>query len=334
MPTKQSPDEAELSRLLSQGEPPESPEHLDDTILQYAKSNAPIKEKDSFWLPQPWAAAAATLSIAAIAISVGISSFNSGDLDRSLSETVPLQVATSDAVLDEAIEVETTVLVREQQLATAEDSNIERQVAQNIATLASSTADEPEETTAGDLNNANTVVEEQEPQVAFSASAAAAPVSLNQAQIEESTDAISADDSAGLQALAAADVDTANEAEVQSGLAAAPQLARRATSATVSTQALSIEAIEAPVAITNLPALLTLMEELLEDNQQGTREERDQAMIESERANQLQQLYSALSEEELEGFNSAYEELLTSFSDFTLPSTLASAIEQVQQLSN
>ncbi|MDD9891663.1 MAG: hypothetical protein OXU66_00020 [Gammaproteobacteria bacterium] len=296
MPTKQTPDDADLSRLLSQAEPPESPEHLDETILQYAKTNAPKKEKETIWFPRSWTTAVATLSVAAIAISVTITSFNSGDLERSVSDTVPLQVATSDALLDEAIEADSIALVREQQLEVVEDLNVQRQVAQNIETLANIAADEPE--------------------IASARATAFAAAAVEQVEIT------------------AADADSLNEPEVQADLAAtAPQLAR-ATGPTVSARAISTAASEVPVAIADLPALLSLVENLLADTIQGEREESSQVLNESERAVQLQIIYAAANGDTLEAFNLAYSELQTSVTDFTLPSTLARAIEQLQQLAN
>ena len=41
MPTNQNHNEPDLSALLNQTEPPESPDHLDDLILQYAHDNVP-----------------------------------------------------------------------------------------------------------------------------------------------------------------------------------------------------------------------------------------------------------------------------------------------------
>ncbi|MDD9896200.1 MAG: hypothetical protein OXU24_10520 [Gammaproteobacteria bacterium] len=296
MPTKQTPDDADLSRLLSQAEPPESPEHLDETILQYAKTNAPKKEKETIWFPRSWTTAVATLSVAAIAISVTITSFNSGDLERSVSDTVPLQVATSDALLDEAIEADSIALVREQQLEVVEDLNVQRQVAQNIETLANIAADEPE--------------------IASARATAFAAAAVEQVEIT------------------AADADSLNEPEVQADLAAtAPQLAR-ATGPTVSARAISTAASEVPVAIADLTALLSLVENLLADTIQGEREESSQVLNESERAVQLQIIYAAANGDTLEAFNLAYSELQTSVTDFTLPSTLARAIEQLQQLAN
>lgn len=296
MPTKQTPDDADLSRLLSQAEPPESPEHLDETILQYAKTNAPKKEKETIWFPRSWTTAVATLSVAAIAISVTITSFNSGDLERSVSDTVPLQVATSDALLDEAIEADSIALVREQQLEVVEDLNVQRQVAQNIETLANIAADEPE--------------------IASARATAFAAAAVEQVEIT------------------AADADSLNEPEVQADLAAtAPQLAR-ATGPTASARAISTAASEVPVAIADLTALLSLVENLLADIIQGEREESSQVLNESERAVQLQIIYAAANGDTLEAFNLAYSELQTSVTDFTLPSTLARAIEQLQQLAN
>ena len=47
MPNNEKRDDAELSALLRRAEPPESPQHVDDYILNYAKENAPQADADS-----------------------------------------------------------------------------------------------------------------------------------------------------------------------------------------------------------------------------------------------------------------------------------------------
>ena len=76
MPTDQD-DDAEISALLNQAEPPKSPAQLDSVILQYAREKAAEsaqRQKSSVawlsrdWLQQNWMSAAATFSVAAIAV--------------------------------------------------------------------------------------------------------------------------------------------------------------------------------------------------------------------------------------------------------------------------
>ena len=80
MPTDND-DDVELSAMLNQAEPPRSPRHVDDAILNYAKEKA--RESGSVrgsgwafmnadWLQRNWMPAAATLSVGVLAISLSI----------------------------------------------------------------------------------------------------------------------------------------------------------------------------------------------------------------------------------------------------------------------
>lgn len=76
-----SPDkDLELSALLRKAEPPKSPAHVDEAILRYARENAPAPKQslpgDWSWLQRHWVSAAATFSVAAIAISVSLPYFS------------------------------------------------------------------------------------------------------------------------------------------------------------------------------------------------------------------------------------------------------------------
>jgi len=102
MPNSNNHDEQRLSALLNQAEPPKSPRHLDDLILGYAKKHAAEninkvnQEKDhpaKKWFNHSWVPAAATFSLAIVAVSVTFQSFNqtpsdpervSGGLETSL----------------------------------------------------------------------------------------------------------------------------------------------------------------------------------------------------------------------------------------------------------
>jgi hypothetical protein len=106
MPTNQNQNKADLSALLNQTEPPTSPDHLDDLILKYARDNVPESSTESSWqilsmgkqwLNQNWISAMATFSVAAIAVSVTLQSFESSLLDQaSLSPSAELQLAAID----------------------------------------------------------------------------------------------------------------------------------------------------------------------------------------------------------------------------------------------
>jgi hypothetical protein len=92
MPTNQQPDEKELSRLLSQAEPPRSPQHVDEAVLRYARENAPDIERQassSFWfINRRWIPVLATLSIAALAVSVSLPIFSPSELEQDAVATV------------------------------------------------------------------------------------------------------------------------------------------------------------------------------------------------------------------------------------------------------
>ncbi len=92
MPTNQQPDEKELSRLLSQAEPPRSPQHVDEAVLRYARENAPDIERQassSFWfINRRWIPVLATFSIAALAVSVSLPIFSPSELEQDAVATV------------------------------------------------------------------------------------------------------------------------------------------------------------------------------------------------------------------------------------------------------
>lgn len=85
-------DDAEISAMLSQAEPPKSPGHLDAAILEYAKEKSstasPTSESSRIflslnWWQNNWAPAVATFSIAAIAVSVSLQIFTEPDIGSS-----------------------------------------------------------------------------------------------------------------------------------------------------------------------------------------------------------------------------------------------------------
>jgi hypothetical protein len=101
MPTNQNHNEPGLSALLNQTEPPESPDHLDDLILQYAHDNVPESGTQSSWqmltlsrqwLNQNWISAMAAFSVAVIAVSVTLQSPDTTLLDQTIqSQSTELQ---------------------------------------------------------------------------------------------------------------------------------------------------------------------------------------------------------------------------------------------------
>ncbi len=120
MPTDHD-DDVEISAMLNQAEPPKSPKHLDAVILKYAKEkaieSAPGRSGFSWpslaWLQQNWMPAAATLSVAAIAVSVSLPMFTEPDLQSaekpglaefSLNDSVPARQSTPASAAVEAEE--------------------------------------------------------------------------------------------------------------------------------------------------------------------------------------------------------------------------------------
>lgn len=91
MPNNQTRNDADLSALLSRAEPPKSPQHVDDFILNYAKENAPRSDAVSpgqflffnkQWLSRNWISAVATFSIAVVAVSVTLQGLNTPVLEQ------------------------------------------------------------------------------------------------------------------------------------------------------------------------------------------------------------------------------------------------------------
>ena len=92
MPTNQQADEKELSRLLSQAEPPRSPQHVDEAVLRYARENAPDTDRQaasSYWfINRRWIPVLATFSVAALAVSVSLQIFGPNELEQDAVATV------------------------------------------------------------------------------------------------------------------------------------------------------------------------------------------------------------------------------------------------------
>lgn len=377
MPTNQTPEDAELSRLLSQAEPPKSPEHLDEAILRYATENAPAAdeaEEKTPWFPRPLTAAVATLSVAAVAVSISITSFNSGDLERGSSDFSTSQIASSDAFSPEALVLEEAVsgedsAESETTSETTPETTRERQVAQNPANspaplgatvqLSRANDDIATPAPADDLReedlreiaalgqalsterNTSTqdaapssIQEEEQTSFAFSSAA--------QSSVAQELTTATAGQDENLGGRIEADSVLADDPALQSGVASSsPQLAlRRAAPTEVRTSAIRLDSSAELVTNEDLPALLSLLEELFnstfaDGELQEEALEIETVSTEDERANQLQNRLTVISDEdELQQLNANYAELRENFADFALPATLEEAIRQLQRLVN
>ena len=81
MPTNTGSDEQRLSAILKQTEPPRSPAHLDDLILQHARRTAEEQRNHTKsvavgWYGQNWKSMVGVVSVAVIAISFSLQIFN------------------------------------------------------------------------------------------------------------------------------------------------------------------------------------------------------------------------------------------------------------------
>ncbi|MCH7671179.1 MAG: hypothetical protein IIB72_03330 [Proteobacteria bacterium] len=118
MPTKQDLDDAELSVLLSKAEPPKSPQHVDDYILAYARTQAVASEPGSrwrflavskSWLNQNWFSAVATISVAVVAVSLSFQNFVAPSVDE-----IALTSAAGRGIADFDVELDATAPLRVQ----------------------------------------------------------------------------------------------------------------------------------------------------------------------------------------------------------------------------
>lgn len=116
MPTNQD-DDVELSAMLNQAEPPKSPRHVDEAILKYAREKASetgtargngLAFLNIDWLHRNWVSAAATLSIAVLAVSLSLQTF---DEPNSSSKTVGggIDFASNESIAEPAA-IETAAL--------------------------------------------------------------------------------------------------------------------------------------------------------------------------------------------------------------------------------
>ena len=118
MPTKQDLDDAELSVLLSKAEPPKSPQHVDDYILAYARTQAAASEPGSrwrflavskSWLNQNWFSAVATISVAVVAVSLSFQNLVAPPVDE-----IALTSAAGRGIADFDVELDATAPLRVQ----------------------------------------------------------------------------------------------------------------------------------------------------------------------------------------------------------------------------
>ena len=94
MPNDHNLRDRQLSELLEQAEPPKSPDHLDESILSYARDNVPDGPAKSpwqfffngtYWLNQHWVTALTTVSVAVIAVSISLQNLNTNSEPASFS---------------------------------------------------------------------------------------------------------------------------------------------------------------------------------------------------------------------------------------------------------
>ncbi|MSR11715.1 MAG: hypothetical protein EXR84_07945 [Gammaproteobacteria bacterium] len=126
MPNKLDND-SELAALLHKAEPPQSPAHLDEAILAYAREHVPVPEAkhslfgDMRWMQRNWVSAVATFSIAAIAISVSLQFFTDPELPRAptatRTEALAVETATARELADATAKLEQRMELAEPTLA-------------------------------------------------------------------------------------------------------------------------------------------------------------------------------------------------------------------------
>ena len=103
-------NDSELAALLQKAEPPQSPAHLDEAILAYARKHVPVPEAkrslfgDMRWMQRNWVSAVATFSIAAIAISVSLQFFTDPELPRASTATRTEALAVETAAAREPVD--------------------------------------------------------------------------------------------------------------------------------------------------------------------------------------------------------------------------------------
>lgn len=107
MPTKSDSDDRKLSALLNQTEPPRSPEHLDEIIINHARLKAEQRRELSSpgpfgWLGQNWKSTVSVFAVSAIALSVTLQSIDVAQPDlpvRSIAQAPGNQISFRDALV-------------------------------------------------------------------------------------------------------------------------------------------------------------------------------------------------------------------------------------------
>ncbi|MDA1370311.1 MAG: hypothetical protein O2971_06070 [Proteobacteria bacterium] len=363
MPTNKPTDEQALSRLLSQAEPPRSPEHVDDFVLKYARENVPAAERASplGWLiERRWIPAVATLSVAAIAVSVSLQIFTPTELEQDsmvgvsdLAVSAPQErVSLEAAAPDEQNPNPVTADAIEQVVGIAEErvnrARADADVAQNAQPGVVAITAPPADPEVAEL-----AAPPDRPEVAeLSASqgqpgrianqpevtSLAAPITERQLVPFTSLQDVEIQQQAAAQPAAPADANTQQDV-------ALPQLAiqsnaRRAVASTAPTgqavAALNI-ATESVAALSaeNLPAFFALMIQVLDEAEQDARLEASAVEQKEVRAQRLVSLYTTLVDEgALAAAEARYLSVTADFADFALPETLAAAINLLQTLGN
>lgn len=134
-------DDAEISAMLSQAEPPKSPRHLDAAILDYAAEKADTSARGSggrgtflslYWLRQNWMSAGATLSVAAIAVSVSLQIFTDPEIANPPS-AARAELALGDAAVRKQADSATAVAELEESISISAQSTRQEEASRSLA---------------------------------------------------------------------------------------------------------------------------------------------------------------------------------------------------------
>ena len=321
MPTKQQADDAALSRLLSQAEPPRSPQHVDEAVLRYARENAPDtagQAASSFWfINRRWIPVLATFSVAALGVSVSLQIFSPNELEQDAvatlseaefglrQESVGLQ---AQAPADElAVVADENRLARERVDAGVVFNAEPLQDVDQIEVAALSTQDADQNDVAA-LSTTSAALEE-EVQIATAAQPAAAPIAIR-------------DQAVGAPQATA----QSNPRRAVANTAVAGRSAFSADLAAIAVAAISEE---------NLPNFLALLGRVLDGAPTVERgavsgDSTPQALVA-----RMVTLYGELVDEgALAAAEARYVTVTAGFADFELPLTLEAAVNLLRPLAD
>lgn len=345
MPNNPTQDEAELSRLLSQAEPPESPEHLDDFILQYAKEKAPARQAAAGfqflswqWLGQHWISAVATLSIAFIAVSVSLQTFNTPVMEQSTfnPETDLASISLTDssaagaAAPADSAEPAEARLNRSLAFSTAADNTPTtdqpgRERQQSAAAPASSAqfAEIAQASTNQTSDRDQNALRAEQASPALAATDAA--TALADSQIASASAASPAVQTVGD---AASRIDSAAAGAVVEEELANATFRRTAQSVNATSELAESASLQITLEPQNLPQFLSLLEQVLTAADQGQRELADEAVDLQQRAARLIVLFDNLpGSDSVAAAENDYAQSRSGITEFALPEALAAAIE-------